>query len=31
MQITIRLEFCIAVLSDALDNWWEKKKEEWFN
>ncbi len=21
----------IAVLSDALDNWWEKKKEEWFN
>ena len=21
----------IAVISDALDNWWEKKKEEWFN
>lgn len=21
----------IAVVSDALDNWWEKKKEEWFN
>ncbi len=21
----------IAVLSDALDNWWERKKEEWFN
>ncbi|MGM9900339.1 MAG: hypothetical protein ACI32E_07175 [Bacilli bacterium] len=21
----------IAVLSDALDNWWDKKKEEWFN
>ena len=21
----------IAFLSDALDNWWEKKKEEWFN
>lgn len=21
----------IAVLSDALDNWWEKKKEKWFN
>ena len=21
----------IAVLSDALDNWWKKKKEEWFN
>lgn len=21
----------IAVVSDALDNWWKKKKEEWFN
>ena len=21
----------IVVISDALDNWWEKKKEEWFN
>ena len=21
----------IIVLSNALDNWWEKKKEEWFN
>ena len=21
----------IAVISDSLDNWWEKKKEEWFN
>ena len=21
----------IAVISDALDNWWEEKKEEWFN
>lgn len=21
----------IAVLSDAADNWWESKKEEWFS
>lgn len=21
----------IALISDALDNWWKKKKEEWFN
>ena len=21
----------IAVISDALDNWWEEKEEEWFN
>lgn len=21
----------ITVVSDALDNWWEQKKEEWFS